>query len=545
MPIDCRQTGFRVVTSATTAAVLRPKGPAPVTLGNPKLAIRPRTDSQEIPRAFQVLLAIYVILTGDFPTILQAVAFGVPGGGDAEFALAMLTSLCRDILLLLPVVVFARHPLGIVHPLILAVVVWPLVIGMPKVIEEFGGWVGIFAGLPVRTPYYIGLRSLDPSTVWAAITKYNVVQILALASTYFGFWLFRAKRSLSRIPVPTRNTRAIRTVMLGLICISMLILVIFVYFRGGLSAHVTSLGQGRFRELAGAGPVIAIITLATIALYVWIAARPGDARSPLFLASLAAAAASQFIANGSRGGAMMVPLTAGIIWSIGRRKVPWRLALAFIPVMFLAIGLLGAVRTSSWYGASAGEAWSQTSLAESFEKAQEETVRRQAASGSVPVVARGFEVSGGPMLGQTYLAAFTGAIPRALWEEKPRGAGSIYAQIFLGRSGDGLGIPVSAPAEMYWNFGWLGLVLLSILYGALLRAAYHFLWRKYPDPFAIVFVAIVATSFQFSTKLLVDFQQRAGLLLICYLAVAFLFPKRAASVHNRVSDAVLRVPSRA
>lgn len=530
------------MSSATTAAV---RGPTSIISGNRGLAIRPAADAQEIPKAFQVLLAFYVVLTGDFPTILRALAFGVPGGGDAEFALAMLTSLSRDILLLIPIVVFARHPLGIVHPLILAIIVWPLAIGMPEVIEQFGGWGGVFEGAPVRTPYYIGLRSLDPSTVWAAIAKFNIVQIVALAGTYFGFWFFRAKDGLGRIPVAPRNTRAIRTVMLGLVCVSMLMLVVFVYFRGGLSAHVTSLGQGRFRELAGAGPVIAIITMAAIALSVWIAARPGDAKSPLFIASLAAVAASQFIANGSRGGAMMVPLIAGIIWSIRQRKVPWKLALALIPVMFLALGLLGAIRTSSWYGGTAGEAWSQTSWTESFQRAQEETAMRQAASASVPVVARGFEVSGGPMLGMTYLAALTAAIPRALWEEKPRGAGSMYARSFLGTPEEGMGIPVSAPAEMYWNFGWPGVVLLSILYGALLKAAYNFLWRKYPDPFAIVFVVIVVTDFEFSTKRLVDFQQMTFLLLICYLAMAFFFPKRAASLHNRASDALLRAPGRA
>lgn len=528
-----------------TADSRGPQGPAAVPAGNRKRNLRSTADVQQIPATFLVLLAFYVVLTGDFPTIIQALAFGVPGGGDAEFALAMLTSLSRDILLLVPVVVFARHPLGIVHPLILAIVVWPLVIGMPGVIEQLGGWGGVLAGLPVQTPYYSGLRSLDASTVWAAIAKYNGLQIVALASTYFGFWLFRASRGPGRIPVTPRNTQAIRTVMLGLLCISMLILVIFLYFRGGLSAHVTSLGRGRFRELAGAGPVIATITLAAVALYVWIAARPGDAKSPPFLGCLAAVAASQFIANGSRGGAMMVPLMAGIIWSIRRRKVPWKLALSFIPIMFLAIGLLGAVRTSSWYGATAGEAWSQTSWVESFQMAQEETALRQAASASVPVVARGFEVSGGPMLGKTYLAALTAPIPRAIWQEKPRGAGSIYAQMFLGQSSEGLGIPVSTPAEMYWNFGWPGVILLSILYGALLRGVYNFLWRRYPDPFAIVFVVIFATTFDIATKRLVDFQHLTLLLFLCYLAVTFFLPRKASSLPSQSTRQLLAVPSRA
>jgi hypothetical protein len=317
----------------------------------------------------------------------------------------------------------------------------------------------------------------------------------------------------------------LRTVLLGLFGVSMLVLAAFVYSRGGVGAHLTSLGYGRFRELAGDGPILVLTDLGAIALYLWVAARPGDVKSPIFLFCLAIVTVSEFVSDGSRGSALLVPMIVGLIWSLRRRRIPWKTALLLIPLMFTFIGLAGAIRTASWYDSTAGEALSTTGWTDSLQVAQQEIAERRAVSANVPIVARGFEVSGGPMLGQTYVAALTALVPRALWEDKPRGPGSIYAQRFLGMSREGTTIPVSPEAEAYWNFGWPGVVILSILYGVFLRLAYHFYWRRDPDPFAIVFFVLFITTFQFSTKALVTLQQQLILLFICYAAVAFFVPK--------------------
>lgn len=490
-----------------------------------RATLPPRAQPQRIPGAFQLILALYIILTGDTPTILQAIAFGVEGGAISEFAAAMITSLARDLLLLVPVVMLARHPLGILHPLLIAVVVWPLVIGMPRVIEEFGGWAAVLAGLPVDAPFFVGLPSRDAVTIWTAIAKYNGVEIAALLSVYAGFWLFKAKDNPVRIPTVFPNTLAVRTVLLAMLALSLLVLVIFVYSRGGVGAHLTSLGRGRFRELADVGAIMVLTDLGAIAIYLWIALRPQDAKSSLFILSLIAVAATQFISNGSRGSAILVLITVAIIWALRQQRVPWRLALFLLPAMFVSLGLLSAVRTSSWTDSTAGEAWSSTGWAESFELAQQEIAIRRALSAQVPIIERGFEVSGGPLYGRSYIGAVTAFIPRTLWKEKPRGTASLYAQMFLGHSNRGAAIPVSAEAEMYWNFGLPGLVLLSFIYGALLRVVYIFYWRRFPNPLAIVFYVFILTSFSFSTEALVGLQQQLVLLFLCYWVVSFVVPK--------------------
>ncbi len=486
-------------------------------------------QAQRIPAAFQIGLVLYIIFTGDFPTVIQALAFGMKGSGGTEFAAAMVASAARDLLFLAPVMILSRHPLGILHPLLLAVVVWPLAIGIPKVIEIWGGWAGVLAGVPLDTPFYRGFPTHEASRIWTAIAKYNALQCVSLVGTYVGFWVLSGRR-LARLPIVPKNTMTLRTVLIALFAVSMLVLVLFLYYRGGIGLHLTSLGHGRFRELAGLGPIVGMTDIGAIAVYVWIAARPNDAKSPIFLTCLALVTATQFVSNGSRGSALTVLLVVAIIWSLRQRRIPWKIGFILLPLMFASIGLLGAARTAAWSNSTAGEALSNTGWGESVQLAQEEIADRQESSANIPVIEQGFAVTDGPMYGKTYLPAVAAWVPRALWPDKPRGTGSIYSQLFLHESSEGAGIPVSAQAEMYWNFGWPGVILLSIIYGGLLKMAYNFMWRRYPDPFAITFYVIFLTNFQFATRSLIAFQQQAGLLFFSYVFASFILGKSTKAV---------------
>ncbi len=486
-------------------------------------------ELQRIPGVFQLVLGLYIILTSSFPTIVQGVAFGVDGAAGSEFAVAMVASFVRDLLILVPVLILANHPLGILHPLLLGVVVWPLLVGLPSVIQEYGGWAGIMAGIPVAVPYFTGLPSHAAATVWIAIAKYNGLEILGLVCTYAGFWFFKTAPK-TRIPVPQVNPQAIRFVLIGLIGFSVFVLLFLVYSRGGIGDHLASLGQGRFRALSSVGFVMVITDLGAVGLYVWIAARPDDVKSPLFLFFFAVVMVAQFVSNGSRSSALTVPMMVGLTWALRKQKVPWRTALALVPILFLLLGLLGAIRTASWSGQTAGEVLSNAGFVDSFSNAQREVESRRAQSAPVPIVERGFEVTGGPMLGRSYVAVLVAFIPRNVWEDKPRGPDSLYAQYFLGAPREGQGIPVSATAEMYWNFNVYGLVLLSLIYGGLLRVAYNAYWRRYPSPVAIVFYGLVVTAFQFATSRLVELEQHLVLLLICNIVLTVFLPSGRNSV---------------
>jgi hypothetical protein len=321
-----------------------------------------------------------------------------------------------------------------------------------------------------------------------------------------------------------------RSILIGLIGVSLIVLIWFLRFRGGVNEHLTSLGFGRFRELSNYGAIMIVIDVGVTALLVWIAARPGDLKSPLFLMSLIAVMAAEFTSNGSRGNALEVPMMVGLVWAIRRQRIPWKTAMLLVPIMFVAIGLLGAMRTSSWYRSNASEALAKTSWSDSFALAEKEIADRRAISANVPILERGFEVSGGPLLGKSYAAVVAAAVPRPLWPDKPRGGGSLYAQLFLGALVSGTTIPVSPEAEMYWNFGLPGVFVLSLLYGLILRRAYEVFWRRYPGPFATVFYVLVMTTFRFSSTSLVTFEQQMFLLFLCYVIVVMFIPRAERSI---------------
>jgi hypothetical protein len=486
----------------------------------------PRTDAQgqRVPRSFQLLLAAYIILTGDLPTALRALTFGLEGGVVAEFTVAMLTSFVLDVLLIAPIVVLARHPLGVLHPILIGVVLWPTLVRLPSEIQEIGGWAPVFLGLPVEIPFYQGLGVVGASTVWTAIAKSNALEILAVCSTYLGFALWSGRAGAVKLPRPMNPTVA-RMVLIGLVAFSTVALMFFIYYRGGVGEHLSDLGRGRFRSLAGQGLSIIIADLGVIAILLWLAIRPRDVRSPLFLLALGVVVFGQFVSNGSRSQTLVVLMLAGLVWALRVQRIPWRLALVLLPVAFLSIGIMNAVRTASWTGVTPLEALAATNVTGAIEKVDEEVRLRRSLSSAVPIVERGFQVSGGALNGRSYLAALVAFIPRSAWEDKPRGPGSLYAQMFLGTPREGLAIPVSAAAEAYWNFSLWGVVILFIAYGALLRLVYRFFWRRYPDPFAICFYALFTTGFKISTDNLTKFEQQFVLLLLAYMALKMFVPQ--------------------
>jgi hypothetical protein len=490
---------------------------------------RPQAD-HTVPRVFQTVLIIYVILTGEAVSGVQAVLFGLQGGGDAAFTGAVLLALAIDIARLGPLFVYARHPLGILHPLILTTVLWPLLVAMPGKIQELGGFGGLLLGEPVTPPFYSGLGWSPGPEIWQAVAWSNLCELVALLSIYIGYGLWRDRKGprLPRQPRPSRREfdgKRLRALAIILLCLSVGSLLVLISMRGGLAAHLADMARGRFRSMAGLGPLVAAVDLGFIALLVWIAARPNDVRLPGFLILLLVAAAAQFISNGARSAAFAVFMMAGLTWALRTRRIPWRLTLLMVPIFFLAFGGLNIIRTAGFGGQSAAEVMESTGASDVLVRAEEEIDLRRSLQSSVPIVWQGHDLMGGPLWGSSYGAAIFAFVPRTFWPEKPRGPGSLYTQNFLGEVREGFAVPVTPTAEAYWNFGLVGVILLSVLYGALIRAAHQIYILRQDSPFVLsAFVLFVAT-FSLSTDGLVLFQQQIFMLLIVYLFALFFAAK--------------------
>ena len=502
-------------------------------LEGPGPGFAPRAAPRSVPRAFQGILVAYVLLTGDLIRGAQAALFGLQGGGDGAFTVAVLLAIAIDVARIAPLFVYSRHPLGVLHPLILATVLWPLLSAMPSRIEEFWGFGGLLLGEPISPPFYEALGWLPGPQIWAAVAWSNLCELVALLAIYSGYALAHDRSPLAAPPSgrPRRefDGKRVRALAIAVVGLSVGVLLVLIYIRGGLAEHLGNMARGRFRSMAGLGPLVAAVDLGLIALMVWVAARPNDVRQPLFVGLMIGEAAAQFISNGARSAAFAVFMMVGLTWALRTRRIPWRLALILIPMFFVAFGMLNVLRNAGFAGQSSGEVMQESSPGEILSRVQEEMDLRQALQSTVPVISHGHEVMGGPLWGSSYGAAVFAFVPRAIWPDKPRGPGSLYAQNFLGEVREGLAVPVNPTAEEYWNFGLLGVILLSALYGALIRYAHNFYIVRQDNPFALTAFALFVTTFHPSTDDLVSMQIQGALLLVIFglaLVVAVKFRPR-------------------
>ena len=501
---------------------------------SPRVSYAPNAWSQSdgatrsVPRVFQNVLVAYVLLTGELVKGVQAALFGLQGGGQAAFTAAVLLAIAIDIVRVAPLFLYARHPLGILHPLILTTIVWPLLVAMPGQIEEFWGIGGLLLGEPISPPFYEALGWLPGPQIWGAVAWSNLCELVALLSIYAGYALAHDRDVSANAAGPPRREfdgKRLRAVAVVVVAVSVGALLLLISRRGGLAAHLADMARGRFRSMAGLGPLVAAVDLGLVALSVWVGARPTDVRQPLFVVLMLGEAAAQFISNGARSAAFAVFMMVGLTWALRTRRIPWRLALILVPIFFLAFGALNIVRTAGFAGQSASQSMEGVDTGQVLTRVQEEIDLRQSLESTVPVISQGHEVMGGPLWGSSYGAAVFAFVPRWIWQGKPRGPGSLYAQNFLGEVREGLAVPVNPTAEEYWNFGFVGVILISALYGALIRYAHNFYVMRQDNPFVVGAFVLFVTTFHLSTDDLVLFQQQALMLLLVYL-LALLFAAR-------------------
>lgn len=475
-----------------------------------------------VPRVFQFGVLVFLMLTGAVPLLIQATVNGVVGGNG--FAVAVLSLLVYDLLRVAPLIVLGNNRAGILHPLIIAVVVWPLLTRLPGLIDNFGGYAGLLSGMPLRAPYFKAVGWMSSQEVWIGVAQYNGLRIMSLLCIYGGFAFARHRSGRAATLFSGLDTMRLRTILIGVILANFLAVAVFIEMRGGLVQHIIELAYGRFRALAGFGPLLALFDIGFLALLLWICARPKDAKNPLFVMLLPLIAAQQFVVAGARASALLVLVVIGLGWSLSARRVPWKLATVLLPVAFLSFGALNLIRTAGLTNTTVFESAQDATLQSVLERSQEEFELRESLSGTVPVVVDGMKTTG-PMLGFTYTGGILAMVPRALWPDKPRGPGSLYAQYFLGETVDGTAVPIGAVAEAYWNFNILGIIVLFAVYGLVLRRSYETLDRNPDNALVITLFVLIATQFGVGTDELVAFQQNMVTLAVLLAIVALFYPQ--------------------
>jgi hypothetical protein len=276
------------------------------------------------------------------------------------------------------------------------------------------------------------------------------------------------------------------------------------------------------RELSG--HFLVINNFLPYVMLLWYAYQPKALRSPIFLMGFVAAVVLQFVVTGSRASLFSPAALLLAVWMFHNRRVPATRALLLGLVAVLMLGVLGEVRNSGRDGSIDFSALTEFGVTAAWEMSQEELGARRL--GTALAVAAMVPEQEDYLLGTTYVAALAFWLPRSIWRDKPRGVGAhAAALLFGGRETmddySGGGYPVNGAAEAYWNFGYLGVLAVFGLFGALLSAVFRWACRDPGNPFALIALLIVNFGLTTpSTTAIVPALQTLVLLYFLYLFVS-------------------------
>lgn len=362
---------------------------------------------------------------------------------------------------------FYRREWGWLHPLL-----FPSLFSLAKAVLTAPGQLlaplGLFYAPPDLPLFHVALEQWDQVDIARAMIKAKLIMLLGMCSYYFGFFL------APRPPVPQVErlpARAAAPKALAVVGLSLMLFTAFMQMRGGVGAHLASFGLGRFNAVGGLGHFSVLILMGTTAALIWFAVDETTVRNPWFWATAGLVIPLSFLLSGSRSSVISTGVLFVIVWMIRTQKVPAARGLVLGVTAIFLVGALGALRESTYTGRVDWTVLTDVDVAEMVAAGQQEMQNRGESGAMVPLVAKVPERVDF-LYGQSYLAAIFFFIPRAIWEEKPRGVGPmtnayIYhdEEMRPGTIIRGSGIPPGALGEAYWNFYYPGVVLVYLLHG--------------------------------------------------------------------------------
>lgn len=136
--------------------------------------------------------------------------------------------------------------------------------------------------------------------------------------------------------------------------------------------------------------------------------------------------------------------------------------------------------------------------------------------------------------GVDFINGFLALVPRVLWPSKPIDLTVDIKFHDLFYPHDGVGWPIGSPAEFYWNFGDIGLIVGAILSAITFVAITRYFSNAMKDPYQyLLMYTFIMTVLQIGYTALVPVHIINSFLI---LFIAITFAKRIARTSNRLSS---------
>lgn len=425
--------------------------------------------------------------------------------------------------------------------ILLAVGSYVFILRGSSVFEPIGQYL-IFVSLfilplPIRTCFTLDVEG-NVTPYLLDILPYLPVAVLLVALSlpvflggYYGSWASRAGRLLP-LPVPPRRDRS-RLAFLALSVFSLFLIYQLTEESGGLLAFLL-LGYGSTAETFGLGYLaIGFPWLFVASLFLLYRYARFRSRLDLVLFSLALGGVVVIqLLTGNRSMLLYIGLVTLIFINFAIRRLRWSFFVPLGIAAFLALNLIGLMRTSNYD--SVGEFIEKsTSSAESATEEDAHGLFYTLTIGefvvpfeTFPQMIRTVGDSETPWFGLSYLRAPVFAVPSVVFPDRPLPLSNWYVQKFYG---DGFGLNEGRQfffmAEAYLNFMVAGVFLLVLFWGWLWGTLHQWMKHSGNDP-AVVLVYALAVGFLFRciagdfVSLLVGMTQQSLVAAIIGLAIA-------------------------
>lgn len=440
-------------------------------------------------RFWRVMIIAYVLIYSFLVPVLSEV---IHDPSRPLVVARLLSRLLHTLLFLYPIIAY-RRGFGWLHPLVFTVV-WELAIGVGVSPESLLKSLQVFVQPLHATLSSPGLVGFSEREVAVQVVKTRLIESLALVAYYVGFF------SKLRPRVPALNVRPRRGVGGRALLIVAGVFGVYLFvmeMRGGILNHMASFGLGRFRVLSGLQHIMVFLQFAVLACLLWYATNREAEKNPLFWGAFGLSLFMLFTWSGSRSDVVLPMIFLVFIRMFHTHSIPWVQVLAVGTAGFILVILLGALRQSTYGGRGPDlEILTEFQFGKSIEIVEKSQASRGV--GTLPAIIGRVPHEVDFLYGHTYIGALLNFVPRAIWEDKPRGTGPYVTKYLYGTrgtvkiadSGPEVGGNPSGPTgALYWNFYIPGVVVGWFLVGIIHFWIAQFL-RKNPSS---VFIPLYLT----------------------------------------------------
>src|SRR5690554_2429632 len=342
------------------------------------------------------------------------------------------------------------------NPLVFFIIWWILVRDFLPKINIFLNGLERHAALP-------GATIIEIDQIVAISTLYSVLS-LAMIATGFYFIRFKAPR-LPSLMTPDR-------LYIGLFILFLISSTSFLQLlaaAGSIDSLLMQRGlvvNERIQAKIGAHWHVAI-TFLEVGCYIAVACQPSIFKKTVFWIFFFFALIFGFSSTGSRSGVILQAIITLVIYSAASRKVTYKMIFIGGLLSVLALGGLGQIRSQLHGINHIDEVVIDGSVIKAFSegistlsKYSGEVYGLYGIVGKVPG-----EV---PYLyGESYLSILFLPFPSSIVGDKPLSGGRLTSRDIFNNPLSG--VPPTYIGEAFWNFGVIGVILVSLIWGTIIR----------------------------------------------------------------------------